>query len=158
MSDASEIFVNTVVLPTNWKIMEERISHEGFNYLDQRYKIIEEIVEFHQAMKAHEMTEISDSLRSERFKAVAFELADIVISICTFLSILGIKYVSNHFLGQTDFPMSWIRQVSEGYPQYVLWNAFDLAKDKGINLEETILEKLEYNKTRTDWPKTGVRK
>lgn len=150
MSDVNEVFVNTVVLPTNWEIMEERINHENINDLDQRYKIIEEIVEFHQATKAYETMGTPEQL-----KAMAFELADIVIAICTCLSILGIKYISNHFLAHSDMPMSWIRQVSEGFPQYVLWNAFDLAKDEGINLEETILEKLEYNKTRTDWPKIG---
>jgi len=157
MMDKNEIFLNEIVLPSNWEIMESRINDAGKTGLDQRFKIIEEIIEFYEAKRLFELTPKEDPSLEDRLNAMSFELADVVISSCTLLRILGVKYIMNHFLAITDLPMYWIRQVSEGFPQYVIWNAFDYAEKNGINLEEAITEKLEYNKTRTDWPKTGVK-
>lgn len=145
MSKAFASFINSTVIPENWKILSSRFDISKQTYEKQRMKIIGEIVEFYEAMLKYAEDPTLENLREANL-----ELADIVISACTLLHIRE----TNHFDYETPFnydPESWIQLVIQRRPSELIVMCEEYAKQAGISLEKDILRKLEINRTRSDW-------
>ena len=139
-----ESFINDFVIPENWKILSARFPVELFTREDQRLKIIGEIIEFHEALTVYK------ELVPENYDDVIAELADIVISTCTMLRILerGYRWYNESF---SVSPEAWICLVLGRNFDRLISTAKEYSELHGIDLEEAIRKKIEYNRTRPDW-------
>lgn len=139
-----ESFINDFVIPENWSILSARFPVELFTPKEQRLKIIVEIIEFHEALTA------CKELVPSNFDDVVAELADIVISTCTMLRILDRKYRQYTDAFEAD-PEQWILLVTGRRFDKLITIIQEYAELHAINLEKAIREKIEYNRTRSDW-------
>lgn len=145
MSREFTSFINSTVIPENWKILSSRFDMSKQTYEKQRMKVIGEIVEFYEAMQKYGEDPTLENLREANL-----ELADIVISTCTLLHICGMHYQEFAIVYRDDSEY-WIQLVISRRANDLIAMCEEYAIQAGSNLEKDILRKLEINRTRSDW-------
>ncbi len=140
-----ERFINKEVIPLHWEIVSSRIDFSEVTMKAQRMRIIDEIIEYFDAREAYEKNHTV-----ENYKAMSFEYADIALAICTLLKLQGRTYKALTVVGTAD-PEDLIKKVLQRATDDVLTLLYDQSCILGIDLIQSMIEKMEFNKTRKDW-------
>jgi hypothetical protein len=145
MTNRFESFINDTVISENWSIISSRFDVSKFTVYIQRNKIIGEINEFYEARENYK-----ENQSDKNYRHMVEELSDICIACCTFLKLQNEKYEYQE-LKQSFEIEDWIHLVVNHDINSIITAIKKYANYFYIDLCSAILQKVEYNRTRSDW-------